>query len=136
VDRVSADVIRRCGRLLLGAVLATGAVACSSAAQPAVEATAGQFADALARHDGAAACALLTDDARRGTETFGRSCAVQLAGLPDPGAVEQVEVWSDAAQVRLAGDTLFLLRFPDGWRVSAAGCTPQDDAPYECEVQG
>jgi hypothetical protein len=129
-------VIGRWGRLLLGAVLAAGAVACSSAAQPAVEATAGQFADALARHDGTAACALLTDDARRGTETFGRDCATQLSGLPDPGVVQQVEVWSDAAQVRLAGDTVFLLRFPDGWRVSAAGCTPEEEAPYECEVQG
>ena len=34
------------------------------------------------------------------------------------------------------GDTVFLLRFPDGWRVSAAGCTPQGEAPYDCEVQG
>jgi hypothetical protein len=136
VDRVRTTVIRRGGRLLAGVALLAGTVACSSAAQPGVEATAGQFAEALARHDGEAACALLTDDARRGTETFARSCAAQLAGLPDPGAVEQVEVWSDAAQVRLAGDTLFLLRFPDGWRVSAAGCTPVEEAPYECEVQG
>jgi hypothetical protein len=55
---------------------------------------------------------------------------------PDPGGVEQVEIWSDAAQVRLTGDTLFLLRFPDGWRVSAAACRPQGEAPYQCEVQG
>ena len=129
-------MIRRWGRWSAGVALVAGTVACSSAAQPAVEAAATQFADALARHDGEAACALLTDDARRGTETFGRSCADQLATLPDPGAVEQVEVWSDAAQVRLAGDTVFLLRFPDGWRVGAAGCTPEEEAPYRCEVQG
>jgi hypothetical protein len=116
--------------------LTAGAVACSSAAQPTVEAVAGRFAGAVAQHDSAAACALLTDDARRDTETFGRSCAAQLAGLPDPGGVQQVEVWSDAAQVRLAGDTVFLLRFPDGWRVSAAGCVVEEDAPYRCEVQG
>ena len=136
MDRVRGDVIRRWGRLLVGGVLAAGTVACSSAAQRAVEATAGQFADALARHDSEAACALLTDSARHDTETFGRSCAAQLAGLPDPGAVEQVEVWGDAAQVRLAGDTVFLLRFPGGWRVSGAGCTPEGEAPYRCEVQG
>ena len=110
---------------MAGIALVAGAAGCSSAAQPAVETVAGQFASAVARHDGEAACALLTDDARRDTETFGRSCAAQLADLPDPGAVQQVEVWSDAAQVRLAGDTVFLLRFPDGWRVSAAGCAPR-----------
>jgi hypothetical protein len=129
-------MIRRWSRLPAGVALMAGAVACSSAAQPDVETAVAQFAGAIARHDGEAACALLTDDARRGTETFGRSCAEQLATLPDPGAVEQVEVWSDAAQVRLAGDTMFLLRFPDGWRVSAAGCTPEEEAPYQCEVQG
>jgi hypothetical protein len=79
---------------------------------------------------------MLTDDARRDTESFGRDCASQLATLPDPGAAQQIEVWGDTAQARLAGDTLFLLQFPDGWRVSAAGCTPQGDAPYDCEVQG
>jgi hypothetical protein len=128
-------MIGRC-RLPALVALTAGAVACSSGAQPAVEAVAGRFAGAVARHDGAAACALLTDDARHNTETFGRSCAAQLAGLPDPGGVQQVEVWGDAAQVRLAGDTVFLLRFPDGWRVSAAGCTSQEEAPYQCEVQG
>ena len=117
-------------------VLAAGAAGCSAAAEPTVGAVAGQFASAVARHDGAAACALLTDDARRDTETFGRNCAAQVGDLPDPGAVQQVEVWSDAAQVRLTGDTVFLLHFPDGWRVSAAGCTPQEGAPYQCEVRG
>jgi hypothetical protein len=101
-----------------------------------VSAAAGQFRDAVGRHDGAAACALLTDAARDDTETFGRDCPGQLATLPDPGPVEQVEIWGDAAQVRLAHDTLFLLRLPDGWRISGAGCTPQGDAPYRCEVQG
>jgi hypothetical protein len=129
-------MIRRCGRLSAGVALVLGAVACSSAEQPAVEGAVTRFAGAIARHDGAAACALLTDDARRSTETFGRSCAEQVATLPDPGGVEQVEVWSDVAQVRLAGDTVFLVRFPDGWRVGAAGCTPEEEAPYQCEVQG
>jgi hypothetical protein len=59
--------------------------------------------------DGATACALLTDNARQDAETFGRSCAAGLATLPDPGAVQQVEVWGDSAQVHLAGVTVFLL---------------------------
>ena len=113
-----------------------GTAGCGAAAQPTVTAAADRFAGVVARHDDAAAYALLTDDARHDTETFGRACPTQLAGLPDPGAVQQVEVWGDTAQVRLAHDTLFLLRFPDGWRVSAAGCTPQGDAPYRCEVRG
>jgi hypothetical protein len=128
--------MRRVAGRAAGVALMAGVVSCSSAALSAVETAAAQFAGALARHDGAAACALLTDDARRGTETFGRSCAEQVATLPDPGGVEQVEVWSDVAQVRLDGDTVFLVRFPDGWRVSAAGCTPEEEAPYQCEVQG
>ena len=117
----------------IGIVVTSG---CSAAADPTVTAAAERFTGALARHDGAAACALLTDDARHDTETFGRTCPAQLVGLPDPGAVVQVEVWGDTAQVRLARDTVFLLRFPDGWRVDGAGCTPQGDAPYRCEVRG
>lgn len=110
--------------------------ACSAAGEPAVTDAAARFAAAVARHDGATACALLTEEARSSAETFGRDCASQLATLPDPGSVQQVAVWSDTAQVRLAGDTLFLLRFPDGWRVNAAACTPRGDAPYDCEVRG
>jgi hypothetical protein len=121
------------GAAMLGIV---GTAGCTAAEEPTVAAAAGRFAGALARHDGATACTLLTDDARHDAETFGRSCPAQLATLPDPGAIQGVEVWEEAAQVHLAGDTLFLLRFPDGWRVSAAGCTPQGDAPYRCEVQG
>jgi hypothetical protein len=123
------------GVVMMG-VLAAGCTGCAAAAQSTVSDAAANFAAAVAGHDGVTACAMLTDAARRDTETFGRSCAAQLAGLPDPGAVQQVEVWGDAAQARLAGDTLFLLQFPDGWRVSAAACTPQGEAPYQCEVQG
>jgi hypothetical protein len=120
----------------LSAAVVAGAGGCAAAEEPTVAAAADRFAGAVARHDGAQACAMLTDDARHDAETFGRSCAVQLAGLPDPGVVRSVEVWGDSAQARLAGDTVFLLRFPDGWRVDAAGCTPQDGAPYRCEVRG
>jgi hypothetical protein len=124
------------GALVVSALGTVGLAGCTAAAEPTVAAAAGQFAGAVARHDGAGACGLLTDNARDDTETFGRSCEAQLATLPDPGAVGQVEVWGDTAQVHLDHDTVFLLRFPDGWRVSAAGCTPNGDAPYRCEVQG
>lgn len=120
----------------VGALASAGTAGCAAAAQPTVAAVAGQFGSAVGRHDGTAACALLTDDARHDTESFGHDCPSQLATLRSPGPVRQVEVWGDTAQVRLADDTLFLLRFPDGWRVSAAGCTPRGDAPYRCEVRG
>jgi hypothetical protein len=129
-------MIHRWKGALTVAALGLGAAGCAAAAEPTVGAAAGQFAEALARHDGAAACTMLTDNARQEAETFGRSCPAQLVTLPDPGAVQGVEVWGDTAQAHLAGDTVFLLRFPDGWRVSAAGCTPQGDAPYQCEVRG
>jgi hypothetical protein len=122
---------------LAAAAVACGAVAgCAVSATPAASGAAERFGAALSRHDGAAACALLTPEARRDTETFGRSCSAQLATLPDPGAVQGVEVWGDTAQVRFAADTVFLLRFPDGWRVAAAACTPREEAPYDCELQG
>jgi hypothetical protein len=127
---------RRLGPVLVAAATAVGLSGCAGASDDAVREAAGRFAAAVAEHDGATACALLTDEARSSAETFGRDCASQLATLPDPGGVQEVEVWSDAAQARLDGDTLFLLRFPDGWRVSAAACTPRGDAPYDCEVQG
>jgi hypothetical protein len=124
----------------IGALVAVAAglavAGCSAAGDVGVREAAGQFAAAVAERDGATACALLTDEARSSAETFGRDCATQLATLPDPGGVQEVEVWSDAAQARLDGDTLFLLRFADGWRVSAAGCTSRGDAPYDCEVTG
>jgi len=126
----------RSGAAAVGAACVAVAAGCTAAATPAVTVTAERFAGALARHDGPAACAMLTGDARGSTESFGRDCAAQLATLPDPGPVQQVEVWSDAAQVRFAADTVFLLRFPDGWRVGAAACAPRGDAPYDCQVQG
>jgi hypothetical protein len=55
----------------------------------------------------------------------------QLA-LPDGGEVKSSVVWGDNAQVRLGEDTLFLTRTSAGWKVGAAGCTPQGDAPYLC----
>jgi hypothetical protein len=44
-------------------------------------------------------------------------------------------VWGDNAQVRLTGDTLFLTRTDAGWKVAAAGCVPQGEAPYLCRLE-
>jgi hypothetical protein len=126
-----------CARFVVSVAAVCGAAAgCAVSATPAVSETAEQFGAALAHHDGAIACAMLTDEARSDTETFDRSCAAQLGSLPDPGTGRGVEIWGDTAQVRFTSDTVFLLRFPDGWRVGAAGCTSRGEAPYDCQVKG
>ncbi|UYQ65090.1 hypothetical protein [Streptomyces peucetius] len=58
------------------------------------------------------------------------------ANAPDGGSVVHVDVHERQARAVLTGDTLFLSRFPDGWKVMAAGCTPQQDRPYQCEIKG
>jgi hypothetical protein len=49
-----------------------------------------------------------------------------------------VDVFGHDAIVRFSGDTVFLARFPEGWRVTAAGCQPgpSDQKPYDCTVSG
>ncbi|GII87936.1 hypothetical protein Ssi03_59260 [Sphaerisporangium siamense] len=55
---------------------------------------------------------------------------------PSAGVRGAAQVWGREAQVRVAGDTLFLHRFSQGWLVRAAGCTPQGEKPYLCKVEG
>ena len=50
-----------------------------------------------------------------------------------------VVVAGHSAQVRYSGDTVFLARFDDGWRVTAAGCrrvSTDPAVPYDCAVDG
>ncbi|MDX3105136.1 hypothetical protein ACIBO5_32590 [Nonomuraea angiospora] len=96
-----------------------------------------RFHAALSAHHEDAACAMLTRKTAEKLPDPGQTCAEALreAKLGPGGAVTSVSVWGDAAQVRLAGDTLFLHRFTDGWRVKAAGCEPVRDLPYDCEVE-
>ncbi len=58
------------------------------------------------------------------------------AGLPDSGRVVEVKVYGTRRMVRYDEDVVFLGEFPDGWKVTAAGCSPQAGAPYDCQVQG
>ena len=59
-----------------------------------------------------------------------------IAGLSPDGRVEKVSVYDTSGQVRYDDDVVFLADFPEGWKVTAAGCVPQPDAPYDCKVQG
>ncbi|MFB9660213.1 hypothetical protein ACFQS3_10640 [Glycomyces mayteni] len=102
------------------------------------EAAADAFVTALAEGDGAAACGLLSPEAaERLAAEDGEACgaAVLALGLPTE-AVGTADVWGDRALVRTGGDTLFLAELAGGWKVVAAGCAPQGERPYECEVEG
>jgi hypothetical protein len=101
-------------------------------------ATAEEFVDALARGDGARACALLAPEARSGLEeSSGQSCraAVLAEKVPDE-PVEEVDVFESMAEARFATHAVFLAQLDSGWRVRAAACTPVPDSPYDCSIEG
>ena len=124
--------------ILLRAVLAGAAAAalsgCAAMQQPEVERVAVDFATG----DPTTRCALLAPAALSAVEhDEGAACAAVVAELaPRGGDVQQVEVWGDEAQVRLSDDTLFLTSTGAGWKVVAAGCTANAEAPYSCRLEG
>ncbi len=70
-------------------------------------------------------------------ESVSAPCSEAIGQVPtDGGAVQSVEVWGGDAQVTLTGDTLFLTETGVGWRISAAACRRNAEAPYDCEVDG
>lgn len=114
-----------------GSVLVAG---CAAMQQPDVE----QVVAAFATGDPATRCALLAPDTLAAVErSTSTSCRRVVAGLaPSGGRVLRTSVWGDAAQVQTAEDTLFLTRTSGGWKITAAGCAPNGDAPYICTVDG
>jgi hypothetical protein len=127
----------RASPLLLLAAL--GLAACGTRAREDGAATvAGRFVASVSGHDGASACRLLTDPARESVSgATDVACAAAVLNVQERGtAVGKVEVWGDAAQVRIGTDVIFLVHLRAGWFVSAAGCTPRPGAPYKCDVDG
>lgn len=89
--------------------------------------------------DPPAACGLLAPQTRVKLEDEHGPCVQALPGskVPhDAGSVREVKVYGKDAVAHLERDTVFLARFDDGWRVTAAGCTPNGDRPYDCDVEG
>jgi hypothetical protein len=122
--------------LVAASALAACLTGCASAATQPVEQAARQFYANLEGHRGEQACALLAPEAAEGLRAGDQTCATAILQLDLPGGeVRGSEVWGDEAQVRLARDTVFLHRFPQGWLVRGAGCEPREDLPYECEVE-
>ena len=94
------------------------------------------FFAATAAHDGDRACDALAPQAADSLESGGSDCGDEIDKLHlSGGTVQDVQVWGDHAQVKLTGNTVFLTRFPEGWRVTAAGCQPDPPGPYDCEVE-
>ena len=84
------------------------------------------------------ACALLAPGTLAELEqSFGRcDKALPDQHLPVGTQVADVDVYGKDAIVRLDKDVVFLARFDDGWRVTAAGCTPRLDRPFTCAIKG
>ena len=88
------------------------------------------------RSGGCELLAPLTLEDLEGDDTGSCPRLLPEQGLPESSAARGVEVFGKDAIVRLDRDTLFLARFEEGWRVTAAGCTANGDRPYDCVVKG
>jgi hypothetical protein len=126
---------------LAAALLASGVVAVSGCTGPGADqaAQAAESFEQLAGSDAAEACDLLAPKTHDQVEKAADKTCPEALGdedLPDPSPLTSVDVFGHDAIVRFANDTVFLARFPEGWRVTAAGCRPgpSDRKPYDCDV--
>jgi hypothetical protein len=97
------------------------------------------FHSATAGGDGAAACSRLSVRVVAELEqSEGTPCeqAVMAADVPAARQVRDVQVWGGRGLVVLDHDVVFVAEFDGGWRVTAAGCSPRKDRPYDCTVKG
>ncbi|TQM57920.1 hypothetical protein [Humibacillus xanthopallidus] len=122
---------------LVGASALSGCSAQGNSESDAAGAAAVRFSS-VTQTDAATACHLLAPQTASELEKGSGSCGRGLTAADPPagGALRAVEVYGLDAIVRLDGDTVFLARFEKGWRVTAAGCTPQPNGPYECDIKG
>jgi hypothetical protein len=143
VSRSTAHRARLLTRVLGSlAALAASCVttACGATEDGDVSAVAEGFSTAVGDGDGEAACGMLSSEVRTELEqSTGVACpeAILDEGLSSISPVESSRVYGTMAIVQGDGDTMFLSRFPSGWRVIAAGCvrTRQADQ-YDCSVSG
>ncbi|MCR6688486.1 hypothetical protein [Cellulomonas sp.] len=102
-------------------------------------ATAVALAHRVAAGDGAAACRLLAPTTvERLEHDSGLPCAQAVLALDLPTTLPGArgESFGRQAQVRSSADVVFLVRSGDAWLVTAAGCTPRGDRPYDCDLEG
>lgn len=133
---------RRCVALIAASVLVALAAGCETTGTRSSEASqaATAFLRAWRDGDGTRACRLLAPRARQELRSAARAAcpqAVVAVTPPEGTAASLVDVYGGQARVRVRGDTLFLARFEEGWKVTAAGCRArQDGTGYSCEIQG
>lgn len=122
---------------MVGRVLVLGMVALlAGCGADAEQQGAADVALAFAQASPQQACLLLAPQTAR---TLG-DCVTGLtaADLPGGTTVTGATVAGLSAQVRLDSQVLFLAKFEDGWKVTAAGCArddPDPAVPYDCEVE-
>jgi hypothetical protein len=119
--------------LALGGCAGQGSAEDGNAARAAVE-----FSRAVRSSTGAAG-GLLAPQTLKELEDSQGPCPSALPAELEPasGPAESTQVYGKDAMVRLSTDTIFLARFAQGWRVTAAGCTrSQAGRPYDCKVKG
>jgi hypothetical protein len=132
----------RAAILALGVLLALATAGCGASDRASdAAAVAERFHAALQQGDGEAACAELSEEtASKLEQQEETSCedAVLTLDLPRGGTAADTDVYVTSASVTLAeGGTAFLDEAAQGWKVSAAGCTPTaPDLPYDCVLEG
>ena len=128
--------MRSAAVLIVSAGALVALTGCAAASEDDVQAVAAAFEDPSAPEQ--ERCDLLTPATRGAFESDESApCAEVIGEVPLPGGeVTSVEVWGGDAQVRIGGDVVFLTETGAGWRVTAAGCRPRGDLPYDCEVEG
>ena len=126
--------------LALAVIVVTGGLAgCTASTQRSeVERVAVGFVTAIEAGNGADACELLTARAEESVSgVTDMACATAVLAVEENGSeVHEVQIWGDAAQVKLGSDTVFLRELSDGWQIRAAGCHSQPGAVYDCDVEG
>lgn len=112
--------------------------ACSSAEQDEAAEAADRFVAAVIEDDGAAACELLAPATLAElVQSSGKSCEeAVLEEAKEAGERLETETFGTMSEVRFTDDVLFMTRFPDGWKVHAAACTPRQGRPYDCTIKG
>lgn len=128
------DTRWRVAFLLVCAIALTGCAA--EGDRSAASDTATRFLSAAADGDSGTACALLTPRTREDLVTSDGPCEESLPADELTGMVTGSDTWSEWAKVDTDSGALFLTEFESGWLVSAAGCAPEQDAPYRCLVGG
>jgi hypothetical protein len=128
----------RLAPVLVGGLLVLGGCAGQGNAEDHNAGAAAVAFVASAKDSPSASCNLLAPETRKELESTDGPCDSALPQQVESGAgsVRQVEVYGKDAIVHLSTDTVFLARFHDGWRVTAAACTSQGDRPYDCKIKG